>query len=87
SEFAPTGLSLEDRPKGYVKMLRCIAKQEASVLGAFAYVWTTNGPEAIDRVMGLVTADGQPVDRSLSALGKVYRHNLDLNEEVFRATE
>lgn len=87
SEFAPTGLSPEDRPKGYVKMLRCIAKQKASVLGAFAYVWTTNGPEAIDRVMGLVTADGQPVDRSLSSLGRAYRHNLDLNEEVFRATE
>jgi hypothetical protein len=37
--------------------------------------------------MGLVNADGQPVDRSLSALGKIYRHNLDLNEEVLRATE
>ena len=87
SEFAPSGLSQKDRPKGYLKMLRCIAKQKAYTLGAFAYTWTTSGPEAIDRVMGLVDGEGQPVDPSLSTLGKAYRHNLDADAEVFRAQE
>lgn len=88
SEFAPSGLSPDDRPKGYVKMLKCIAKQNsANVLGGFAYVWTTTGPEAIDRVMGLVNDDGQPVDRSLSTLGKAYRHNLETGGEAFAAVD
>ncbi|MDO8691533.1 MAG: glycoside hydrolase family 2 TIM barrel-domain containing protein [Dehalococcoidia bacterium] len=73
SEFAPSGLSPEDRPKGYLHMLQCISKAYPTVLGAFPYVWTTEGPEAIDRTMGLVGADGQPVDRSLWAIGKAFR--------------
>ncbi len=87
SEFAPSGLRPEDRPKGYIKMLKCIAKENPSLLGAFAYVWATTGPEAIDRVMGLVNQEGQPVDQSLTALGKAYRHNLDPDEEVFRTQD
>ncbi len=74
SEFAPSGLSPEDRPKGYLRMLKCIAEQRTSVLGAFVYVWTTDGPEAIDRVMGLVDSRGEPVGRSLWAVGRAFRH-------------
>ncbi len=75
SEFAPSGLSPEDRPKGYLKMWRCIAENYPSVLGGFLYVWTTNGPEAIDRTMGLMDAQGLPVDRSFWTMGRAfYRH-------------
>lgn len=77
SEFAPSGLSPQDRPKGYLHMLRCINKQYPAVLGAFAYVWTTDGPEAIDRTMGLVDGRGQPVDRSLWALGGAFHRGGD----------
>ncbi|MDO8691201.1 MAG: hypothetical protein Q7R39_14535 [Dehalococcoidia bacterium] len=77
SEFAPTGLKPNDRPKGYTQLLDCIAKQNPDALGGFAYVWFTNGPEAIDRVMGLVDSDGRPVDGSLHALGKAFRHEGD----------
>lgn len=73
SEFAPSGLGLNDRPKGYIQMLRCIVKQNPAALGGFAYVWNTNGPEAIDRVMGLVDANGKPVDNSLVALGDAFK--------------
>ncbi|MDP2660769.1 MAG: glycoside hydrolase family 2 TIM barrel-domain containing protein, partial [Dehalococcoidia bacterium] len=72
SEFAPSGLSPEDRPKGYLHMLQCISKAYPMVLGAFPYVWMTEGPEAIDRTMGLVGADVQPVDGSLWAIGRAF---------------
>ncbi|MDP2662933.1 MAG: glycoside hydrolase family 2 TIM barrel-domain containing protein, partial [Dehalococcoidia bacterium] len=72
SEFAPSGLSPEGRPQGYLRMLRCITKDAPFVLGAFAYVWSTEGPEAVDRVFGLVNAQGEPVDRSLWALGRAF---------------
>lgn len=75
SEFAPSGLRPEDRPKGYLRMLECIEKNRPSVLGGFAYVWSTSGPEAIDRVMGLVDDEGRPVDHSLSVLGKAFHHD------------
>lgn len=77
SEFAPSGLSPNDRPKGYLDMLKCIAQPNPSVLGGFAYVWFTSGPEAIDRVMGLVDGEGRPADRSLHVLGKAFRHEGD----------
>ncbi len=75
SEFAPSGLGPEGRPQGYLRMLRCITKDAPFVLGAFAYVWSTEGPEALDRVFGLVNAQGEPVDRSLWALGRAYHRN------------
>ncbi|MDP2727781.1 MAG: glycoside hydrolase family 2 TIM barrel-domain containing protein [Dehalococcoidia bacterium] len=75
SEFAPSGLGPGDRPKGYLRMLKCIMKEQPLVLGGFAYVWTTSGPEAIDRVMGLVDGEGRPVDRSLGVLKKAFRYD------------
>lgn len=77
SEFAPSGLSLEDRPKGYLRMWKCIASQYPSTLGGFIYVWTTNGPEAIDRTMGITDVDGLPVDRSLWAMGRAFHRHGD----------
>lgn len=72
SEFAPCGLGQGDRPAGFLRMWRCITQHPNSVLGGFAYVWSTDGPEAIDRVMGLVNDDNRPVDASLFALRQAF---------------
>jgi len=72
SEFAPSGLSPQDRPDGYLRMWLYIAEHPDSVLGGFAYVWSTNGPEPVDRVFGLVNDDDRPADGSLQALGQAF---------------
>ena len=77
SEFAPCGLGQGDRPAGYLRMWRCITQHSNSVLGGFAYVWSTNGPEAIDRVMGLVNDNNQPVDGSLWSLRQAFCDETD----------
>ena len=73
SEFAPTGISREDRRRGFQRMWRCIAQYPDWVLGGFAYVWTTEGPEVVDRSLWLVDGKSTPTDDSLSALGQVFR--------------
>ncbi|MBI2907482.1 MAG: hypothetical protein HYX92_07515 [Chloroflexi bacterium] len=72
SEFAPSGLTPEDRPRGYARMWRILRKQKDLVLGGFAYVWCTRGPELVDRVMGLVDDNGRPEDGSLEALSRAF---------------
>lgn len=72
SEFAPSGLGPPDRPKGYLRMWRSIRKQSDFVLGGFAYVWCTRGPEAVDRTMGLVDEDGEASDGSLAVLSRAF---------------
>jgi hypothetical protein len=42
------------------------------VLGGLAYTWATNGPEELDRVFGLVDADGKATDGALAALSGAY---------------
>jgi len=73
SEFGPVGLRGADRPKGYLKQWGIIRSYKHRVLGASAYVWTTEGPEPLDRAFGLTNADGMPVDESLSAMAQVLR--------------
>ncbi|MBI4320102.1 MAG: hypothetical protein HY675_16550 [Chloroflexi bacterium] len=78
TEFSPTGLSPEDRPRGLVKRWRLIRRHACSVLGGIVYVWTTEGPEPIDRVYGLVDGDGNAVDGSLEAIAGEYRRDSNL---------
>jgi beta-galactosidase/beta-glucuronidase len=72
SEYGPVGLRPEDRPNGYSELWRIIADRRDRVLGGLAYVWTTDGPEPLDRNFGLTNAQGQPVDGALAALGELY---------------
>jgi hypothetical protein len=73
SEFAPGGLAIPDRPDGFEAMWATIRQHAAWTLGGAAYAWTTNGPEGVDRNLGL-TDDGKPVDgRSLERLAQLYR--------------
>jgi beta-galactosidase/beta-glucuronidase len=73
SEFAPGGLAIPDRPDGFESMWGTIRQHAAWTLGGAAYAWTRNGPEGVDRNLGL-TDDGVPVDgRSLERLAQLYR--------------
>ncbi len=72
SEFAPGGLALPDRPSGFTEMWGYVRRHPDWVLGGAVYAWTRNGPEEIDRTMGL-TDDGTPFDRtSMDALGALF---------------
>ncbi|MDO8671800.1 MAG: glycoside hydrolase family 2 TIM barrel-domain containing protein [Dehalococcoidia bacterium] len=73
SEFGPSGLSPQDRPDGLVEMWRKIRSHHCSVLGGIVYVWTTAGPEPVDRVFGLVDEHGNAVDDSLYAIAREFR--------------
>ncbi|TAK34630.1 MAG: hypothetical protein EPO21_08985 [Chloroflexota bacterium] len=73
SEFAPSGLSRDDRARGYRRMWQCIADSNSKAMGGFAYVWSVNGPEAIDRSLGLVNADNGPTDNSFQFLSEDFR--------------
>lgn len=73
SEFAPGGAGPADRPRGYHEMWEMIRARPERVLGGAPYVWTTNGPEEVDRVFGLVDQYGKPVDGSLAAIGRLFR--------------
>jgi hypothetical protein len=73
SEFAPGGMSPADRPDGFRSMWRMIRAADGWVLGGAVYAWTTNGPEEVDRVFGLVDADGKPVDGAFAAVSGFYR--------------
>ena len=77
SEFAPAGLSREERPNGYRRMWSCVAENPKTVLGGFAYVWNTVGPEALDRSFGLTDQANRPTDNSLATLNELFRQEKD----------
>jgi hypothetical protein len=72
SEFAPGGVGPADRGVGFEQDWQVIRSRPGVVLGGLAYTWSTNGPEELDRVFGLVDASGTPVDGALAALGRIY---------------
>jgi hypothetical protein len=73
SEFAPGGMSPSDRPVGFRSMWKMIRGANGWVLGGAVYAWTTDGPEEVDRVFGLVDADGTPVDGAFATIESLYR--------------
>ena len=72
SEFAPTGRDADARALGYAQDWQRIRARPDVVLGGLAYTWSTNGPEDLDRVFGLVDAAAAPLDGSLSRLAATY---------------
>jgi hypothetical protein len=72
SEYGPVGLSPESRPAGYRELWEIIREHPDNVLGGLAYVWTTAGPEPLDRSFGLTDANGVPVDGTLEELSSLY---------------
>ena len=71
SEFAAMGLRPADRPSAYLKQWSVI-RGHPRVLGGCAYVWTTAGPEPLDRTFGMTDDAGNAVDGSLPALASAY---------------
>jgi len=63
SEFAPGGTSKADRPGGFRNMWTTV-ERHPWVLGGAVYAWTRQGPEEIDRTLG-VTSEGLPVNQDL----------------------
>ncbi len=75
SEFAPGGLAIPDRPAGFTELWGYVRKHPDWVLGGAVYAWTRNGPEEIDRNLGL-TDDGTPADgHSLDAIASLFAEN------------
>jgi len=72
SEFGPGGVGPTERPLGYQQEWAIIRGRPGIVLGGLAYTWATNGPEEVDRVFGLVDANGVPTDGALAALSAAY---------------
>lgn len=79
SEYAPTGVPRHARPGAYLRMWTSARKEPGMVLGGFAYVWSTNGPEALDRTYGLVNENGEPTDGSLAALTSLNWREIEAN--------
>jgi hypothetical protein len=73
SEFGPGGAGPRDRPRGYRDMWAMVRAQPSRVLGGAPYVWSTRGPEEVDRIFGLVDPDGRAVDGSLAMIGRLFR--------------
>jgi hypothetical protein len=72
SEFGPVGLRPADRPAGYARFWNTIVAHNSTLLGGAAYVWSTIGPEPLDRGFGLTNEAGEPVDGSIQALSKLF---------------
>jgi hypothetical protein len=77
SEFAPAGRGPDARALGYQQDWQHLRVRPGIVLGGLAYTWATNGPEDLDRVFGLVGADGKPCDTALSGLAIAYLNDPD----------
>jgi hypothetical protein len=72
SEFAPSGLSAQDRPHRFQWFWKVIRSRPSMVLGGVVYTWSKVGPEDLDRVFGLTDEAGQPVDGSVAALSRMF---------------
>lgn len=73
SEFAPAGSAPQNRALGYAQDWQQIRAHPGLVLGGLAYAWSVNGPEEVDRVFGLVDADGKPCDGALAGLAAAFQ--------------
>jgi hypothetical protein len=73
SEYGPVGMRPADRPIAYGHFWNTLRSHPDRVIGGFAYVWNTAGPEPLDRNFGLTNDSGEPVDGSVSALATLYK--------------
>jgi hypothetical protein len=73
SEFAPAGVAPAARAAAFRDLWLRVLPFEQFVVGVAPYAWTTDGPEAVDRLFGLTDGQGHPVDATLGALQRIYR--------------
>lgn len=72
SEFAPLNAPLGQRAQAFREIWAVIQSFPAFVVGGSVYVWSTDGPEEVDRQFGLVDERGVPVDDALDTIGELY---------------
>jgi hypothetical protein len=72
SEFAPPNAPRGERAELYREIWGVIRSFPAFVVGGAVYVWSTDGPEAIDQQLGLVDEHGTPVDDALDTIADLY---------------
>jgi hypothetical protein len=72
SEYAPLNAPRGERADQFRDIWGTIRARSSFVLGGAAYVWSTDGPEEVDRAFGLVDAGGTPVDDALDAISALY---------------
>lgn len=75
SEYAPLNAPRGERAEQFREIWGTIRARSGHVLGGAVYVWSTDGPEEVDRAFGLVDADGVPVDDALDAISMLYHHD------------
>ncbi len=73
SELAPMNAPHGERSAAFREIWGVVRSFPAYVLGGSVYVWSTDGPEDVDRQFGLVDAAGVPVDDALATISELYR--------------
>jgi hypothetical protein len=73
SEYAPLGAARWERSDLLREQWATIRVRGTYVLGGAVYIWSTDGPEEVDRAFGLVDEAGQPVDDALDTISDLYR--------------
>jgi hypothetical protein len=65
-----------ERAEGFRAQWAAVRARPDYVLGGAVYVWSTDGPEEVDRQFGLVDAAGQPVDDALETISALYHADM-----------
>jgi hypothetical protein len=79
SEYAPLNAPHGERAEQFREIWGTIRARPGHVLGGAVYVWSTDGPEEVDKAFGLVGEDGVPVDDALDAISVLYHHDARLD--------
>jgi len=82
SEFGPAGMNPPFRASGYAKQWDSIQNFTQKVIGGCAYVWSTVGPEPLDRNFGLTDGKGTPIDDSLATLAYAFLSERRLEQSI-----
>jgi hypothetical protein len=77
SEFAPLAAPSGERAERFREIWSTIRSHRSLALGGAVYVWSTDGPEEVDRTFGLVDASGTPVDDALDTISELYHADAD----------
>jgi hypothetical protein len=72
SEFGALNAPRQERAARLRELWTVIRSFRGYVLGGAVYVWSTDGPERVDRQLGLVDGHGVPVDDALDTVATMY---------------
>jgi hypothetical protein len=84
SEYAPLNALPGERADQFRQIWATIRARQEHVVGGAVYVWSTDGPEEVDRAFGLVDATGTPVDDALETISSLYHEDAQRRAESTR---